>query len=187
MSNDFDKLTRYAKSFSGLTPEREALLVEVGTQIKPKLAGITEDFYQQLLSIPEASAFLEGRVESLKKTHTRWMEGLFTGPFDKNYTEQMYKVGDVHVKVRLPVEFMAGAMTLINNRLIALIVETYGDDNRHCAEILAAVSAVTGMTLLVMQQSYQAASLAEELEKFLKISGMSRALFTNLATAYKDK
>jgi hypothetical protein len=28
--------------------------------------------------------------------------------------------------------------------------------------------------------------LAEELEKFLKISGMSRALFKNLAEAYKS-
>jgi hypothetical protein len=78
-------------------------------------------------------------------------------------------------------------MTLINHRLIALIVETYGDDKEHCAQILSAISAVTGLSLLVMQQSYQEASLAEELEKFLKISGMSRALFTNLATAYRDK
>jgi truncated hemoglobin YjbI len=187
MSSDFDKLTRYAKSLTGLTPEREALLVEVGTQIKPKLAGITEDFYRQLLAIPEAATFLGGRVESLKKTHIRWMEGLFSGPFDKTYIEHMYKVGDVHVKVKLPVEFMAGAMTLINNRLIELIIETYGDDKERRAQILAAVSAVTGMTLLVMQQSYQAASLAEELERFLKISGMSRTLFANLARAYKDK
>jgi truncated hemoglobin YjbI len=187
MPCDFCQLTQYAKSFSELTPEREALLIEVGEQIKPKLAGITEDFYQHLLAIPEASAFLEGRVESLKKTHTRWMEGLFSGPFDKAYTEHMFKVGDVHVKVNLPVEFMAGAMTLINHRLIALIVETYGDDKEYCAQILSAISAVTGLSLLVMQQSYQEASLAEELEKFLKISGMSRALFTNLATAYRDK
>lgn len=115
------------------------------------------------------------------------MEGLFSGPFDKAYTEHMYKVGDTHVKVKLPVEFMAGAMTLINNRLIELIVETYGDDKERCAQILTAVSAVTGMALLVMQQSYQASTLAEELERFLKISGMSRTLFANLANAYRDK
>ncbi|WP_442498564.1 protoglobin domain-containing protein [Methylobacter sp. sgz302048] len=187
MSHDFDKLTHYAKSFSELTPEREALLIKVGEQIKPKLAGITEDFYQHLLTIPQAATFLGGRVESLKKTHTLWMEGLFSGPFDKTYTEHMYKVGDVHVRVNLPVEFMAGAMTLINQRLIGLIVETYGHDKEYCAQILVAINAVTGMSLLVMQQSYQAASLAEELEKFLKISGMSRVLFTNLANAYKDK
>ncbi|MGX2040884.1 protoglobin domain-containing protein [Methylocaldum sp. MU1018] len=187
MSNDFDKLTRYAKSFSGLTPEREALLVEVGAQIKPKLAEVTEDFYRQLLAVPEASSFLGGRVESLKKTHVRWMEGLFSGPYDKTYTEYMYKVGDVHVKVNMPVEFMAGAMTFINNSLTTLIIDTYGDEMERCGRILAAVNAITGMSLLVMQQSYQESSLSEELEKFLKISGMSRALFTNLASAYKDK
>lgn len=187
MARDFERLTQYAKSFSGLTPEREALLVEVGERIKPKLAGVTDDFYLHLLSIPEASLFLEGRIDALKKTHIRWMEGLFSGPFDSSYTEHMYKVGDVHVKVNLPVEFMAGAMTLINNRLIELIVETYGDNQKHCADILVAVSAVTGLSLIVMQQSYQESSLADELEKFLKISGMSRALFANLAAAYRDK
>ncbi|WP_305906760.1 protoglobin domain-containing protein [Methylomarinum sp. Ch1-1] len=186
MSHDFDKLTRYAKSFSGLTPELENILIEVGAEIKPKLAGVTEDFYQHLLSIPEAKDFLEDRVESLKKTHRLWLEGLFTGPFDKTYTEQMFKVGDVHVRVNLPVEFMAGAMTLINNRLIELLIDTYGDDKEYCKQTQVAISAITGMSLLVMQQSYQEASLAEELEKFLKISGMSRALFTNLASAYKD-
>jgi len=36
-----------------------------------------------------------------------------------------------------------------------------------------------------MQESYQAGSLAQELEKFLSISGMSRTLFDNLAKAYK--
>jgi hypothetical protein len=187
MSQDFEKLTVYGKSFSELTPDREALLLEVAPQIKPKLKDVTEAFYQQLASIPETASFLEGRIESLKKTHTLWMEGLFTGPFDATFTAQMFKVGDVHVKVKLPVEFMAGAMTMINNRLFSLLVETFGDDKQRCAQVIAAVNAVTGFSLLVMQQSYQASSIAEELEKFLKISGMSRTLFTNLALAYREK
>ncbi len=37
---------------------------------------------------------------------------------------------------------------------------------------------------MVMQQSYQESGIAEELEKFLRISGMSRTLFTNRAKAY---
>jgi len=187
MSQDFEKLTAYGKSFSGLTPEKEALLISVKDQIKPHLETVTDEFYQQLQEIPETAAFLDGRVDSLKKTHGLWMESLFTGPFDKDFTARMYKVGDVHVKVKLPVEFMAGAMTLINNRLYSLIINTFGDDKQRCADILTSVNAITGFSLMVMQQSYQESSLAEELEKFLKISGMSRTLFTNLALAYKDK
>lgn len=187
MSQDFEKLTVYGKSFSGLTPDKEALLVEAGAKIKPHLSVVTDEFYQMLQTIPETAAFLDGRVESLKKTHAMWMESLFTGPFDKDFTARMFKVGDVHVKVKLPVEFMAGAMTLINNRLFTLIVDIYGDDKQRCAAVITAVNAITGFTLMVMQQSYQESSIAEELEKFLKISGMSRTLFTNLALAYKDK
>jgi hypothetical protein len=185
MSKDFEKLTVYGKSFSGLTPEREVLLLEVGPLIKPHLAQVTDEFYQQLQTIPETTEFLHGRVDNLKKSHQMWMEGLFSGPFDNDFTRQMFNVGDIHVKVKLPVEFMAGAMTLINNHLYGLIVEIFGDDRDRCAAVLVAVNAVTGFSLLIMQQSYQASSLAEELEKFLKISGMSRTLFTNLALAYK--
>ena len=84
MAQDFIKLTQYAKMFAGLTPEYETLLQEVGPQITPHLKEITEDFYRHLLSIPEAQAYLEGRVESLKATHTRWLEGLFSGSLDAN-------------------------------------------------------------------------------------------------------
>lgn len=186
MAHDYDKLTQYAKRFTGLTPEHEALLKEIGPQITPRLKGITEEFYTQLLAVPEAKTFLAGRVDALKNTHTQWLEGLFNNDLGADYTEQMYHVGSVHVKVNLPVEFMSGGMTLINNQLIALVVELFGSDSARCQHILTAVSAVTGFSLITMQQSYQEATLAEELEKFLKISGMSRTLFKNLADAYKD-
>jgi hypothetical protein len=42
-------------------------------------------------------------------------------------------------------------------------------------------NAVTGLALIGMQPSYQESVIAEELEKFLRISGMSRTLFTNRA------
>lgn len=184
---DFEKLTHYAKSFSGLTPELESILIKTGADIKPKLAKVTDEFYQTLSTIPEAAKFVEDRVDSLKATHLRWMESLFSGPYDQAYIEQMYKIGYVHVKVNLPVEFMAGAMTLINNRLSGVMVESYSHDPAYLAKALEAISAMTGLSLMVMQQSYQEASLAEELERFLQITGMSRVLFTNLATAYKTK
>lgn len=185
MEQNFDTLMAYAKSFSGITPESENLLKEASSIITPKLSGITEDFYRHLLTIPEATRFLEGRVELLKTMHTRWLESLFIGPFDKAYVEYMYKVGHVHVKVDLPVEFMAGGMTLINNRLVRALVEVYADNSAHLANMLEAVNAITGMSLFIMQQSYQEASIAVELERFLKITGISRTLFGNLSLAYK--
>lgn len=187
MVQNFYHLTDYAKSFSGFTPEMESLLQEIGPDIKPKLPEVTNEFYQTLSGISEAASYLEGRIEILKPTHLRWMESLFTGPYDQSYVQHMYQVGIVHVKVHLPVEFMAGSMTLINKGLSRLMVETYGHDQQKLTKVLEATGAITGLSLFVMQQSYQEASLAEELERFLQITGMSRVLFTNLASAYKPK
>jgi hypothetical protein len=181
---DYEQLTRYAKTFSGLTPEREALLTRIGPAVFPRLPAITDAFYATLATIPAAAPFLEGRLELLKRTHLHWLQKLFTAPFDAAYAESMYKVGHVHVKVNLPVEFMAGGMTLIGDGLLAALEDIYRNDAETREAALGAVNAIMGFSLLVMQQSFQNSSLHEELEKFLKITGMSRALFNNLAAAY---
>lgn len=179
-------LMEHAKSFSGLTTEREELLREVGERIRPRLTGVTENFYHTLLGIPATAAFLDGRVDTLKRTHLRWLERVFTGPYDEQYAADMYRVGDAHVKVKLPVEFMAGAISVIQNELAQLLGELYAGDTEQYTRVLSAVNSVLGYTLMIMQESYQSSTLSEELERFLAITGMSRALFNNLAHAYKQ-
>ncbi|MCU7845209.1 MAG: hypothetical protein KZQ93_15375 [Candidatus Thiodiazotropha sp. (ex Monitilora ramsayi)] len=183
---DFKTLTPYAKNFTGLTEVHEALLVEVGPMLKPSLGEVTERFYSTLRSIDKTAPFIEGRLESLKQTHRKWLEGLFTGPFDESYAQSMYHVGQVHVKVHLPVEFMSGGMSLINDELIALVCKTFSDYPDRITALLKAINAVTGFSLLIMQQSYQSSSLSAELDRFLAITGMSRSLFNNLAGAYHN-
>jgi hypothetical protein len=181
---DFETLTVYAKSFSGLTPARELLLLEIGPTVSPSLPRITEAFYGTLATIPATAPFLEGRLDLLKQTHLRWLNGLFTGPFDVAFATALYKVGHVHVKVNLPVEFMAGGMALIGDQLITEIDSVYQHDDQLRLNALGAINAILGFSLIIMQQSFQNSSLHEELEKFLKITGMSRKLFNNLAAAY---
>lgn len=185
-SINFAELTQYAKAFTGLTPEREALLVELGPSIIPQLGEVTDRFYETLQGIPKAAGFLEGRLDHLKATHKQWLESLFAGPYDEEYTQHMYNVGGVHVKVKLPVEFMSGGMTLIQGEILPVVAETFDGDTGRMSAAMGAINAILGFSLLVMQESFQSGTLAEELDKFLAISGMSRKLFDNLASAYKD-
>ncbi len=182
---EYEHLTSYTKQFTGLTVESESILIGLSELIKPHLPAVTDSFYNVLQDIPKAQPFLEGRIDALKQTHIRWLEQVFSGPFDVNYTKSMYHVGDVHVKVGLPVEFMAGAMTLVTTRISDLLGELLQSDPVRLRQAVTAVNEVLGFTLMVMQQSYESSRLAEELEKFLKITGMSRTLFDNLASAYK--
>ncbi len=183
---DFNELITYSKAFSGLTPELEATLKDIAPILIPHLNRVTDHFYAQLSAIPVTEKFLAGRIEHLKAAHLKWMTDLFTLTIDAQFAENMYRVGDIHVKVHLPVEFMAGSMTLINTGLINLVAETMGDDQAKSTQASQAIIAVSGLALMIMQQSYQASSLSGELEKFLKISGMSRVLFSNLAKAYRE-
>jgi truncated hemoglobin YjbI len=182
---DYEQLTLYTKQFTGLTTEMESILTGLSDLIAPHLPAVTDNFYSVLQEIPKAQPFLEGRIDNLKQTHIRWLEQVFSGPFDVDYVKAMYQVGDVHVRVELPVEFMAGAMTLVGTRINELLGEILQHEPVRLKQAITAVNAVLGFTLMVMQQSYESSRLAEELERFLKITGMSRTLFDNLASAYK--
>jgi len=183
---DFEKIGQYAKIFSDFTPKKEALIAEAGIKIMPHLPEVTEKFYVNLLKVPKAVPFLEGKIDYLKKTHLMWLQQVFTGQYDQAYIEMMYRVGYVHVQVDLPVEFMSGGITLITNEFIKIVSELYADEPKKSFEILSAINAAFGFSLLVMQASYQA-SVSEVLNRFLSITGMSKVLFDNLAAAYDKK
>lgn len=80
---------------------------------------------------------------------------------------------------------MAGAMVIIQSELIRIFGEIYANDQEKMLKAIRALNAACGFSLLIMQESYQSSSMAEELEKFLRITGMSRVLFNNLARAYR--
>ncbi|MEZ5480408.1 MAG: protoglobin domain-containing protein [Thiolinea sp.] len=182
---DFEMLCTYARSFSQLDDAKIASLQAIQPDISPKLGAVTEDFYQRLTAIPKVSVFLEGRMETLQRTHLNWLQELFTSSYDAAYTEKIYRIGHVHVQQALPVEFMAGGMSIIQGLLIGQLREQYAQQPLKLLEALTAINAATGFNLLVMQDSYQQSSLASELERFLGITGMSRELFENLSRAYR--
>ncbi|MDD5393837.1 MAG: protoglobin domain-containing protein [Thiothrix sp.] len=182
---DMQALCGYAKQFSGLDEQQMAVLQQVYPDVSGRLQEVTNTFYGSLQEIPKTHTFLEGRIEDLKRTHVAWLNELFTSDFGEDYTRKLYKVGDVHVKVKLPVEFMAGAMVIIQSELIRIFGEIYADNQEKMLKAIRALNAACGFSLLIMQESYQSSSMAEELEKFLRITGMSRVLFNNLARAYR--
>ncbi|WP_437881382.1 protoglobin domain-containing protein [Pseudomonas sp. LRF_L74] len=185
-SNDLDFTTACleGKRLVNLTPDDESLIRDLAPLVIPHLDGVTQRFYATLLAVPSSAAMLEGRVEQLSSTHRAWLESLFTRDIDATYTQWMHHIGSVHVRVKLPVEFMTCGMTLILRELIELIT---GEESLERSVRLRAVQALTslcGFSQLIMQRSYSSNSLEVELERFLTITGMSRKLFDNLASAF---
>ena len=178
----FTELTARAKAFAGLTPAREQLLRAIAAAVVPQLDAVTDHFYARLQTIPGTAPFLEGRLPKLRRTHRAWLEGLFTQDFDVAFVERMYGVGQTHVQVKLPVEFMAGGMTLIEDELVPLVLRLAEGDTERQVALAGAVNAALGFALIVMQESYQLSRLLAEQEQFLAVTGISRELFTRLAS-----
>jgi hypothetical protein len=183
---DFVALCQHGKLNSGFEIEDEQLLIQEGAKILPFLSEVTESFYEELQRIPTAAPFLDGRIETLKSTHHAWLKTVFSGPYDADFAARMHRVGEVHVQVKLPVEFMACGILLVKKHLVPILTQVYADDAKGLGLMMKAVNGVTGFCLIIMQESYQSSLLAQELEKFLAITGISRVLFNNLASAYKD-
>ena len=179
----FHDLHQHASTFARLTPERQRLLHDVAPEVLPHLDAVTDRFYAHLQVVPRTAPFLEGRLPSLRRTYRAWLEELFTADYDAGYVERIYRIGDAHVQARLPVEFMAGGMTLVANELgPLLLVLAKGDVARQVA-LVGAVNAVLGYSLIVMQESYQVSRLLAERENFLAVTGISRDIFNRLAAA----
>ncbi len=181
---DLRKTAELARAFSGLDQARAERLADLALRVEPFLDEVTESFYARLLAIEPAALYLEGRVETLKQTHRAWLGSIFSGSYDTEFAAAMYSVGEAHVNVRLPLEFMAGAMTLITDSLIPVLARVC-EDRDELSDAAQSVNAVLGFSLMIMQESYHATSMANELSRFLKVTGMSRELFSNLADTEK--
>lgn len=182
---DYEALCNDARTFAQLDEAKIRTLNTIAVDVSPKLAEVTDMFYQHLLSIPRVQPFLNNRVDSLQISHEEWLQGLFLAQFDAAYTRSIYSLGGIHGEIQLPAEFMSGAMSIIQGYLIRLLREVYAEQPEILLESLLAINAALGFSLYIMQEAYQSSSLDNELERFLAITGMSRSLFENLAKAYR--
>lgn len=182
-SIDFSHLNEQAKLFAGFDAQDEQVLVDARPQLLSELDRVTDAFYAELADIPEARPFLEGRLDALKSTHRLWLEKIFTGPYDGDFAAYMHRVGVVHVQVRLPERFMASGIGLISKHLIPVLTQQFRDDPAQLGAVMKAVNGVTVYCLIIMQVSYR----QHELERFMDVTGISEALYANLAAAYRKK
>lgn len=183
---DFAALCEESRGLVGLSPDDETLLRDILPLVGPELDKVTERFYARLLNAPRTAQFLEGRVEGLRKTHRAWLSTLFSTRFDAEYTRWMHQIGLMHSKVALPVEFMSASMALVQRELTAIVAGTNKLDADMRGRTCAAISSACGFCELIMQRSYAFDQRESELDRYLRITGVSRGLYEKLSAAFKD-
>ena len=100
-------------SHNGFCDEDAACLIALHPLISPLLPALSEAFYERILASDAMRPFVIDKVDSLKQTHLRWMNLLFSGPFDDSFVAIHQHIGEVHLKQKIPPLFVSASMAFL--------------------------------------------------------------------------
>jgi hypothetical protein len=181
---DLEQLGQNATEWAGFSPDRQRLISETGKDMLPNLGEVTNNFYRQFKAIKKVCQYPDAKLAELERVLSQWLASMFTRCFDAEFVKSTIAVGESYVKLNLPLEFMTGTMTLLGQELTRKTLVLYADDMEKGAQVVAALYAMLAYCQIIMQAAYKVLE-AQNLEKFLAVTGMSHALYAKLARAYE--
>ena len=113
----------------GLCKEDQDIMTRVGPGIVSHIPLLTDRFYEILQGDQQTAPYIDGRLDVLKKTHIAWLQDLFSGDYDEAFIHRQEKIGEVHVKVRVPPLFVAASMSFLRAALPLVIAENMSDQH----------------------------------------------------------
>ncbi len=157
---DFDLATRLR--YAGIEETTGRRLRGFWRIAKFSLPGILRDFYRHVGTEPELSAMISGRIDHLKKVQTSHWERLFSGRFDQDYMNMVYRVGLAHKAIGLEPRWYIAGYQFVLNRLIGVAVRIYFWNPYM---LLMAIRAINKAVMLDMDLAIFAYQNAIEAEK----------------------
>lgn len=134
-----------------LRPEEGALLKDLAPKAKEHAPTLTKTFYDRLFAHPNTAEYLKD--VSLDRLHgmvQEWFTGMFCGVYDTDYARRRLRIGEIHVKIGLPVRY---PLAMID------VVMPYGEQiSRESAkpeETVAAFRKVLAMDVAIFNQAYE--------------------------------
>jgi hypothetical protein len=158
------------KQFIGFTADDIDNLRSLAPVFKEHGAAITDSFYERLAENPETGPLIAGRVDKLKQTHMRWMEGLFRGEYGDPYMEERWRIGLVHVRVGVPPWWVEAVTSYLRSAGVGLITTTYPGDRG--AALAQSYLKILDIDLWLINLAYN----DERLARLSSFTGMSRKL-----------
>lgn len=170
-SND-KNLTTFCH-IGGLCNEGQTVLAELAPKLEPHLPTVTDEFYRLLAEDAQTAPYLEGRIDALKATHLHWMKDILSGHYDDAFISRQEKIGEVHVKVRVPPHFVAASMSHLRAAL-PLLIQSEEADGARAAQAIKSLMQVLDLCHYLIDRKYS--------ETLMDNLGISPALLNRLQT-----
>ncbi len=135
----------------GLSADEQALLGSLSEQAHAIAPKMTEAFYERLLKHENTKEFLQG--VSNERMHSMlgdWFIELFSGKYDENYAQQRMIIGDIHVRIGLPVRYPLAMLDVI-----IPFGEEVARQSSQPDQAITAFRKVVALDVAVFNQSYE--------------------------------
>ena len=162
------------KRWVGFNEVEAARLRAILPAVSPRLDQLTDSFYKEVLSSPEARRVLvnDAQVERLKYTLQRWVIDMLTGPHDAAYAARRQVIGEVHVRVGLPERYVFSAMNVLRRDLCTIVRDALGP--AQAWDTCHALMRITDLELSLMSAAYL------EAHEDQKLRGLQHLIVENL-------
>lgn len=163
------------KAFLGFEDADAKNLVALKPVAEKHGPKITDAFYARLGNTPETAKLIEGRVDSLKRTHNQWLLSLVGGSYGAEYLESRWKIGMAHVRIGLDPYWVEGVMSFIRTEMVKAMGEEISDPKALATQAASLIKACD-LDLLIINLSYG----EDRLERLTTFTGMKRTLIENI-------
>jgi two-component system, NtrC family, sensor histidine kinase HydH len=148
----FEDMKRYIGFGKADSDALRALLIP----LTPVFPSVIDKFYDAILAHPNARAVFagnEGQMVRLKVSLLKWLNELFSGPYDEVYFDNHCRIGRVHVQVELPQHYMFTAMTVVRLALLDQLGKVVSPDL--LAAKTTSLHKLLDLELAIMNQTYR--------------------------------
>ncbi len=159
------------------TDEESEILKQLQPRMKKLSDKFIDEFYDYIWGFGRTAKFLKNKniIAYHRKKIQEWFVRLFCGNYDMSYFMNLYKIGEIHVKIGLPTHYVNSAFTFVRTFILQNIEDNFSDKAEHVKEIKA-VEKIVDMNLDVLTSSYR----EEELSKFLSLSKYEKNILKGL-------
>ena len=185
------------KRYVDFTDEDSAILKEIAPVMEKYIPSMVDKFYEEIQRHEGTMRVITGGQEQIKRltnTLNIWAKQLFTMDYDENFAQMRFKIGYMHVDIDLDQKYVISAIAIVNKHFTEAATKEFGEDPHRLERILSAIEKAVSINLNLMCETYTTAmhdklskQEHENLQNFLKITGMSRKLYENMARTFKKK
>ena len=165
MSTDVVARYRELQRYVGWTEEDARAVASVAGVMEPYLAGLVDDFYDEIARHPEARQVITGgeaQVSRLKQTLVRWLQELFSGNYDADYVARRWKVGYRHVEIGLNQVYTNVALARLRRGAGAILEACLRQEPDRLPAVLRSLNMLIDLDLAIIEDAYQAEYTARQ-------------------------